>query len=256
MTIYKEDVLTTTQCRVCPIRESTLFKDVLKHKLNGVQKHRTRQISFSARSTVFREYEVHDSVYTLFSGWGIVFKTVNNNGKRQILRFILPGDFIGFQSNSDGVMTHSVSVITPAVFCEFSRENLKHMLKKDAGLAVRLVEMETRDMSLCQSHLMAAGRKTARESISFLLLELFHRVRIHVPVSYDSSTNSIGFPITQEDIGDAVGLTKIHVNRVIKELIRDKLIKLHKKQLTILNEKKLSEIAEFRLDGITGQSLV
>jgi len=50
-------------------------------------------------------------------------------------------------------------------------------------------------------------------------------------------------------------LTKIHVNRVIKELVRDKLIVFYKRQLTILDEKKLSEIAEFRPDEITGLSL-
>jgi len=142
----------TTNCRECPVREKTLFKNVPKKKLDVVQGYRSRQLLVPARSIVFNEDELHDHVYTLFSGWGILYKTVSNNNKRQILRFILPG------------MSHSASVITESIFCVFSRDVLKEMLKKDAALAIRLVDMEARDMSLCQNHLMSAGRKTARDS--------------------------------------------------------------------------------------------
>ena len=251
----QDEIVTATNCRDCPIREKTLFKHVPEERLDYFQKYRSKQLDVSARTMLFYEDEAHESVYTLFSGWGIIFKTVSNNNKRQILRFILPGDFIGCQTKASGVMSHSATVITQAAFCVFSREVLNQMLSRDAGLAVRLVDMETRDMSLCQNHLMAAGRKTAIESISFLLLELFYRVQAQIPESYFSSNNTIDFPLTQEDIGDAVGLTKIHVNRVIKKLVSDSLIVFHKKQLTILDEKKLSEIAEFNADEITGMSL-
>jgi CRP-like cAMP-binding protein len=251
----KDEVVTATNCRDCPIREKTLFKHVPEERLDDFQRYRSEQLYVPARTMVFDEGKAHGSVYTLYSGWGIIFKTVINNNKRQILRFILPGDFIGCQTKASGEMTHSAAVLTPATLCVFSRDVLRQMLTSDAALAVRLVDMETREMSLCQSHLMATGRKTAIESISFLLLELFHRVQIQIPESFFSSENTIDFPLTQEDIGDAVGLTKIHVNRVIKKLVKESLIVFHKKQLTILDEKKLSEIAGFNADEITGMSL-
>lgn len=252
----EEDVLTTTNCRECPVRQKTIFKNVHIRQLNSFQNYRTKQIHVPARTLLFHENEKHENFYTLFSGWGMIYKTVSNNNKRQILRFIFPGDFIGCQANESGVMSHSAAVITQAVLCVFPREDLRRMLKKNSAVAIRLFEMETRDMSICQNHLMATGRKSAKESISFLLMELFYRVRNQIPDSYFYSTNTIDFPITQEDIGDAVGLTKIHVNRVIKELIGNKLINIHKKQLIILNEKKLSEIAGFKPDEITGQTLI
>lgn len=252
MAMNKEEFTNTTKCSECPVRELTLFKNVPEERLDDIQRHRKEQIIVPAKSVIFREDDVHGYVYTLFSGWGIMYKTVNNNGKRQILRFILPGDLIGYQANAGGIMSHSVAAITETVFCVFSHEDIKQMLRQDSALAVRLVEMESRDMSLCQSHLMAAGRKTARESIAFLLMELYYRVRLQLPGSFFPATNTIDFPITQEDIGDAVGLTKIHVNRVIKQLIKDELICFHKRQLKILNEKKLCEIAEFRPEVIIG----
>lgn len=244
-----------TQCIKCPIRQKTLFKNVVTERLGIIQSYRKEQVTVPARAEIFPEGEVHDYIYTLFSGWGVIYKTANNQGKRQILRFVLPGDLLGYQVNESGVTSHAAASITKVICCVFSRENLKNMLCEDPMLAVRLLEMESRDMSLCQNHLIAAGRKTARESIASLLMELYYRVRQQDPGRYFATSHSINFPLTQQNIGDAVGLTKIHVNRVMKELIKDGLISFQKKQLTILDERLLCEIAEFTPDLITSHSL-
>ena len=111
-------------------------------------------------------------------------------------------------------------------------------------------------MSLCQNHLISSGRRTAKENIAFLFMELYYRVQLQEKASYFAETNSIIFPITQEDIGDAAGLTNIHVNRIIKELTSEKLISFSKKKLSILNKEKLCEIAEFSPDMIKEQPLI
>ena len=245
-----------TECSQCPIREMALFQGVPEKRLEWTQNYRKNQILVRSRSKIFQEGESHDYIYTLFSGWGILYKTVSNNGKRQILRFLLPGDLIGYQTNGSGAATHSAGTITESILCSFPRAQLGDMLTNNPELALRLVNMESRDMSLCQNHLMAAGRKTAKESVAFVLLELYYRVQLQVKNSYSASTNSIDFPITQEDIGDAIGLTNVHVNRVIKGLMDERLIICNKKRLTILNEEKLSEIAEFSPDMITGHPLI
>ncbi len=245
-----------TECRKCSVREMALFKGVPLERLNWTQNYRKEQIKVPARSTIFQEGENHDFIYTLYSGWGIIYKTVRNNGKRQILRFLLPGDLIGYQTNAKGVIAHSAGTVTESILCAFPRAKLMPMLRENPELAIRLVNMESRDMSLCQNHLMAAGRKTARESIAFLLMELFYRVQFQIEDSYSPSAQTIDFPVTQEDIGDALGLTNVHVNRVIKELMNEKLIYCHKKKLVILNEKVLSEIAEFSPDMIAPHPLV
>jgi CRP-like cAMP-binding protein len=245
-----------TDCQKCPIRKMALFKGIPKKRLEWTQQYRKNQVLVPARSNIFQEGENHDYIYTLFSGWGILYKTVSNNGKRQILRFLLPGDLIGYQTSDTGIAIHSAGTITESILCTFPRAQLSDMLKENPELAIRLLNMESRDMSLCQSHLMAAGRKTAKESIAFVLMELFYRVQSQISESYNASTQTINFPITQEDIGDAVGLTNVHVNRVIKEMIAEQLITCHKKKLSILNEKKLCEIAEFYPDMISGYPLI
>ena len=180
---------------------------------------------------------------------------MSNNGKRQILRFLLPGDLIGYQTISSGAVSHSAATLTTSTLCAFPRIYLKEMLTSNPELALRLMTMESRDMSLCQSHLMAAGRKTAKESIAFVLLELFYRAKKQVQHSFNAAENSIVFPVSQEDIGDAVGLTNVHVNRVIKTLTDEKLIICHKKRLVILNEELLRKIADFSPEMIETPSL-
>jgi CRP-like cAMP-binding protein len=240
------------RCTQCAVRDASIFKNIAADNLDCTQLYRKGEIKIPARTKIFQEGEPHHYVYTVFSGWAIIYKTVKNTGKRQILRFLLPGDLLGYQTNVSGEMSHSAATVTEAVLCVFPRERINPMLRDNPDLAVRFIEMWSRDMTLCQSHLMAVGRKTARESITFLLLELYYRVKMQNPESFSGSVNTINFPITQEDIADAVGLTKVHVNRVIKSLIEEKLIYCHKKKLAILNETKLREIADFDTDMMLG----
>ena len=246
----------TTDCNKCLVRSKSLFSNVKKSNLKSLQGYRKNQLAIPAKTDIFQEGEKHELIYTLYSGWGILYKTVSNNGKRQILRFILPGDLIGYHTISNGTVSHSASTLTASTLCAFPRSRLKEMFLKNSELALRLMTMESRDMSLCQNHLMAAGRKTAIESIAFILLELFYRSKAQIKHSYNAGDNSIDFPLSQEDLGDAVGLTNVHVNRVMKSLMDEKLIICNKKRLTILNIKKLSKIAEFDPEIIKSQSIV
>ena len=232
-------------CSQCAVRKDSIFKNAVGDQLDCAKRYRHSQLTFRARSTVYRENEHNHYIYTLYSGWGTVYKTSSNTGKRQILRFLLPGDLTGYQGSTDDIMPHSVATVTDAVFCVYPREKVKPMLLENPEIAVRFIEMWSRDLSLCQNHLMAVGRKNALESITFLLLELFHRARRQIPDSYEAEENTIDFPLTQQDIGDAVGMTKIHVNRVMKSLTNDGLICYHKKKLAILDEEKLRAIAGF-----------
>jgi len=240
-----------TDCTECPIRQMALFRGVPLDRLSWTQKYRDQQFVVPQKTSLYIEGTKPDYVYTLFDGWMALYQT-SRSGKRQILRFALPGDFIGFQANKNGVISHSVSALNTAIVCGFPRSILQDMFEDQPMLALSLATMESRDMSLCQHHQAFRSRKDAHESIAFLLLELFHRCRLQMNQDYDHETNSIVFPLTQEDIGDAVGLTNVHVNRVLRQFNKCGLIQCHRKKLQILDEEKLSEIAEFDEDMIGG----
>ncbi len=247
-----------TECKECPIRKMALFRGIPREELDWTQEFRDAQYILPARKILYREGDIAHALYTLFDGWLILF-TILDNGRRQVLRFILPGDFFGFQVNSNGIMagyTHSSQALVESTLCAFPRTRLRSMMEKQPQLAIGLSEMEIHDMTLCQHHLIGTARKSAHERIAFLLLELFYRVRLQMQHGFDEATGSVIFPLTQEDIGDAVGLTSVHVSRVLNEMERKGLIHCRRKRLTILDEEVLMGIGQFDPDMIAPKALI
>jgi CRP/FNR family transcriptional regulator len=247
-----------TECKECPVRSMALFRDVPEAELGWMQEFRDAQYQLPAREILFQEGDTAHSLYTLFDGWMILFKTLDN-GKRQILRFLLPGDFFGFQVNAigpTGGYIYGSQALMKSTLCAFPTIRLQAMIEKQPQLAIRLSEMEMHDMTLCQYHLIGTGCKNSLERIAFLLLELFHRVRLQRREDYDEASNSIIFPPTQKDIGDAVGLSSIHVHRILKEMGSKGWIRCQGKRLTILDEETLMDIGQFDPGMILPKSLI
>jgi CRP/FNR family transcriptional regulator len=120
------------------------------------------------------------------------------------------------------------------------RRALETLLRERPEIGIRFAEAIARDRSLCFDHLTSVGRRPANARVARLLLELFVRSRSYWP---KAGIEMASLPITQEHIGDALGLTSVHVNRVLNELKRDGVLQFHYRRLTILDADKLIEIA-------------
>ncbi len=243
------------QCISCRVRERALYKQVPTDALVNSQEYRKYQFSLTPKTTLYSAGTRPEFLYTLYAGWMALYQSTSS-GKRQIMSFSLPGDFIGFQANGNGKIMHSAFSLTNVRLCAFPRSRVKQMFEEQPMLTTQLSLMESRDLALCQHHLMSAGRKDSHESVAFLLLELFHRAKKRIPEEFNETENSIGFPLTQEEIGDAIGITNVHVNRIIREFMRDGLIHCQHRKLTILNEEKLSEIGDFDVAIISSNFLI
>lgn len=216
---------------------------------------KNNEFTADPRSQIYLENIKPSFAFTLFSGWVALYQTLDN-GQRQILRIALPGDLLGFQRHANGTATHSAEAITATKLCAFPVKDFSKMMTDQPEVAARLIEMTARDIAICQQHLVCAGKKTAREKIAYLLLETFHRVRKQVPADFNESDNSIYFPLTQEDIGDTVGLTNVHVNRMIKELEKDGILQCHHRRLSILKEDVMAEIGQFDASMLDDHPLI
>ncbi len=240
-------------CEHCCIRDQALFCGVRREQLRDIARYRDQQIRLRAHRQLFEEKSRPVYAYTLYQGWVALHKTLDN-GKRQILKIALPGDFLGFQPGSDGLHTHGAEALTQATLCAFPFDKVPEMVSKQPAIATRLCEMNVRDMSMCHEHLICATKKDAREKIAHICLETFYRVRRQSPEDYDAENNSIFFPLTQEYLGDMVGLTNVHVNRMLKKLHADRVLTCHNRRLTIHDENRLINIAQFEsntLDPLT-----
>ena len=235
-----------TRCSECPIRHQTLFQGVKKEDLNLVQSYRTGQYRLKARQEIFLEAQNSQYLFSIYHGWCAIYKSLGN-GKKQIIKIALPGDLIGFQSNSEAPLNYSAISLTDMVLCAFPRNEFTGLLNRNAFVLKRLMELNAREMNLCQNHLMAIGKNIAIEKISLFCAELFLRFHniYQLPL-----TNRIFFPLTQVEIGDATGLTCVHVNRTLKTLSDMNLMDISARTLTVPDIDKLCKLGQFDAKSI------
>jgi CRP-like cAMP-binding protein len=182
----------------------------------------------------------YDFWYINHDGWLFRYKILHN-GSRQILDFILPGEIFGLQACVFKNSLYSVATITQVSLSVIPFDMIDEVLKQSPQLSKALLWSAICEAARLGEHVTDAGRRSAYERLSHLFLELFIRSK-RAGLTKDISFHA---PLTQELIGDALGLTTIHVNRTLRSLREDKLIAIDGKQVTILDFEALSLMCDF-----------
>lgn len=231
-------------CGHCSVRKMALFHPLSEPELEQVSKVRSGQWELSGNELLCEEGKPRTDAYTLYEGWAMRFKTLED-GRRQILNFALPGDFLCFHPDLDAPLRYSVQTLTLSRICAFPKTQLLEMFRRFPELAMRMSWIASRDEAIYHEHLMSLGRRPARERIAHLFLELYHRLLARNPAL---KGEPVRLPLNQEHIADATGLTTIHVSRTLKSLREDDLLVYHAGQLELLNERALVDLTGFRSD--------
>lgn len=181
-----------------------------------------------------------DSLYVNRGGWLFRYKILRN-GRRQILNFILPGEIFGLQACLYKTSLYSVATITDVTLSAIPASMLDNIFERSPTASKALFWAAVCESAVLGEHLIDAARRSAYERISHFLLELFARLnRVDLTKGW-----SFHLPLTQELIGDALGLTTIHVNRTLRSLRQDKLIAIDGKSITIVDFEALSLLSDF-----------
>ena len=193
-----------------------------------------------ARRDLIREGERPDFLYLMIDGWACRYKTLPD-GRRQIVAFFVPGDFCDLNVHVLDEMDHSIGAITRLAVADVSRGDMDDLTEKHPRVIQALWWEALVNIAIQREWTVNLGQRTAYERIAHLLVELFLRLK-----SVKMTQGDIcDFPLTQNDLADATGLTAVHVNRTLQELRRDGLIVLERKRLTIPDIKRLMEAAMF-----------
>jgi len=206
-------------------------------RLHGLGRQKVRRLR--PREDIIREGERPDHAYLVLQGWACRYKVLED-GRRQIIAFLLPGDISDLDIFLPHEMDHSVAAITPIICSEIAREALD-------GIAghPRLVEALGRDRlveaAIQREWTVNLGQRTAIERVGHLLCELFIRLR----TIGLSQGNRCEMPLTQTEIADATGLTPVHINRTLRQLRARNLIALHDKELAIPDLEQLKRVSQF-----------
>ena len=229
-------------CALCPVHERAFCQPLSGKGFEFLEGFKYGDRVVPTGSDVYSEGEEWTNVYTIVEGWVILYKLLED-GRRQITQIALPGDFIGFQPDVSGCMDHSAEALTETRLCVFPRTSLYSMFSARPELAIRLNWMFGRDVAEARERLTSLGRRSARERVAYFLLELFHRVHLRHP---EPDGTDISLPLTQEHIGDSLGLTAVHVNRTLRQLRDQGLVDVRRRTLSVLDPDRLAEIAEFQ----------
>ena len=203
--------------------------------LRVVAGYRSGDRTYRAGQDILSQGAACDAVYNLLEGWAFLY-TLTKGGRRQILHFALPGAILCFHPNRIALSTFGVQALTDVEACVIPHQNLISLSQNNPAVGMRLASLMCADLNLAFDHMTNIGRNSARERVAHLLLELFVRYRLQWPgVQIDSVT----IPLTQQHIGDATGLTPVHVNRVLSHLRENRIVEFRYRRLRILDLDKL-----------------
>ena len=236
------------RCESCAIRENSFMNQIEMEQLGKVHACRSAQDMFAEGEHLYYEGDTAQHVYSVYKGWVILYKSLEN-GNRQILRFALPGDLLCFKVGRNKVLDHSAIAVSDTSLCVFPIERFKKTVKELPELAVALSSMSCVISERYHSMLTTIASHPAETKVAFLLLSLYIRQR-SVSGKKDDGDYCAHFPIKQEDISDALGITSIHVNRVLQSLRKKGLIDCKNKCLKVPDQQALAEVAKVDLESL------
>jgi CRP-like cAMP-binding protein len=226
-----------TQCAKCPLRRVEIFRKFSAEELAFVQSFKSGELVLGAGSTIFSEGTDSPHLYTVLSGWAFKYKTLED-GRRQVLNFAMPGDFLGLQATIMDAIGHSVEALTDVTLCVFPREKLWSLYEKHTGLAFDVTWLGAREESILGDYLLTVGQRRAGERIAFVLLHLFHRAR-QLGLT---NGNSVFLPITQEHLADTIGFSLVHTNKTLKQLRKLGAFKWAGSSFEVVDEERLEAL--------------
>jgi CRP-like cAMP-binding protein len=193
-----------------------------------------------ADQDIVREGDCPSRCCLLLEGFACRYSTTHN-GTRQILSFHIPGEMPDLQSIHLKTMDHSLQTITPCKVGFITHETVRDLCRRYPRIGSALWRETLIDGAIFREWMINIGRREAYARACHLLCEMMTRMRA-VGLAEDHTCE---LPITQGELGDALGITVVHANRVLQEIRKDKLISLTKKTLTVLDWEGLKRAGEF-----------
>jgi CRP-like cAMP-binding protein len=205
---------------------------------------------------IITEGRKYDGLLILMDGVAIRCRILHD-GRRQVLNIVLPGDFIGFPGAFSQRALYSISALNDCVLAPVPFSRLLGLFDSKPKLAAAIFWSFACEAAMYAEHVIDVGRRSALERIAHFLLELLTRLQ----VIGLADEHSFRMPLTQELIGDALGLSVPHVNRTLRLLRNDELVSIEEHVVIIKDVEALSALADFegsyldqfRLPEMTGR---
>lgn len=195
---------------------------------------------FEADRDIVTEGETPRSVFVLLEGMACRYRVLAS-GRRQIMTFLLPGDLCDLHVFLWKEMDHSIGTLTPVRLAAIARDEVLGLSVRHPRVTAALWWSTMQEEAILRERIVALGRREARGRVAYLLCELVWRRK----AIGETNGDTILLPLTQTELADTLGLTPVHINRVLQGMRRDKLLNFEHRTLVLHDIDKLAGIAQF-----------
>lgn len=221
-------------------RKLAAFVALSDDDLSTLDRLHQRRRKFVPGVDLVHQGQSHQTAYILAKGWVCSYKLLANGG-RQIVDFQIPGDFLGLRSVLFRTADHNVEPVTPVEASEVIISDLLSAFADTPRLATAVLWAASRDEAMVVEHLVGIGRRNALERTAHYLLEFGARLKLV------GLGTKMGYacPLSQYLLADALGLSAVHVNRVLRQLREMGLLTFHNGRATFDDFEGLVALADF-----------
>lgn len=195
------------------------------------------------RATLVSQGKAADRLYVLLDGWMCTYRLLAD-GRRQITTLALPGDICNLEALQLRHSGNAIGTLTPCKVAAIQPQAMQEVMTERPAVRRALAWLQALDNAMLAERNACLGRRSAREHVAHLICELL----IRLTIVGRTRGNGFTFPLTQEEIADVLGLTSVHVNRVVQGLRREELIDYSGKELVVRQWSQLRATAGFRAD--------
>lgn len=195
---------------------------------------------YISRQDLIREGDEPGPVFVVLEGWACRYKILPS-GTRQIMAFLMPGDACDLHVTLLAEMDHGIQAITNCSVATISRPEMQAVMRDYPNIARAMYTAQLVDEGVMRAWIVSMGRRSSAERVAHLICELYLRAR-NIGLTEDGA---FALPLSQLVLADALGMTPVHINRVLKALRLAGAMALTRGSVTIIDPTKLVQIAGF-----------
>ena len=226
------------QCASCPLRSLPLFEPMTNSEVDFMERFRRGELIAAPGTELLAQGSTAPQLFTVVSGLGLRARMLAD-GRRQVLGFVLPGDFLGLQASVMDSMSHSVEAVTKMRLCVFNRSDLWSLFKARPDRGYDIAHLAAAEETLLGEAITAIGQMEAAERIAWALARFHARL---TALGMADAKGRVPLPYRQVDLADALGLSLVHTNKTLGRLRRDGLADWSRGVLTVLDVQALYEL--------------
>ena len=228
---------TLSRCTTCTVRSLSICSAL--HQADLVELERIAQrVQLAPNEVLFMAGQVASSVFGLTAGVARLYKVLPD-GRRQVVGFALPGDFLGMAP--PGRYSFSADAIRSVSLCHLTREAFAEFIEQRPHFLIRINEFAARELMRAQEHMLLLGRLTAEEKVASFLVGWRQRL-----ARMGNGRQTLVLPMSRQDIADYLGLTIETVSRTLTWFEREQMLVVGASGVRLMNQARIAAIAAAR----------